>query len=173
MKHLALVSALALTLAACGGKDRPAELAAPGDGSAADGATGAGTAGAGDAAGAGPGSAADFERSVPATVILFALDSYELSPEARMVLDAQAAWLSRYPDVGITVEGHADGRGTREYNLALGDRRANSAKNHLASRGVAPSRMTVISYGKERPVAIGSDEAGYAQNRRAVTVIGG
>ena len=71
----------------------------------------------------------------------------------------------------ITVEGHADERGTREYNLALGDRRANAAKNYLVARGIAPARITTISYGKERPVALGSDEESWAQNRRAVTVV--
>ena len=83
----------------------------------------------------------------------------------------QAAWLQKYPNVRVTVEGHCDERGTREYNLALGDRRANSAKNYLVARGVSASRITVISYGKERPAALGSDEASYAQNRRAVTVV--
>ena len=84
---------------------------------------------------------------------------------------SQAAWLQRYPNVRVTIEGHADERGTREYNLALGDRRANAAKNYLASRGISPSRMAVISWGKERPEALGSDESAWAQNRRAVTVI--
>ena len=87
------------------------------------------------------------------------------------MLDTQAAWLQRYPNVRVTIEGHADERGTREYNLALGDRRANAAKNYLEARGIAASRMTVMSWGKERPVALGSDEGAWAQNRRAVTVI--
>ena len=83
----------------------------------------------------------------------------------------QAGWLQRYPEVRVTIEGHCDERGTREYNLALGDRRANAAKNYLQSRGIDPSRMTVISWGKERPTALGSDETAWAQNRRAVTVV--
>ena len=94
----------------------------------------------------------------------------DIDPEARAILDSQAQWLQRYPNVRITIEGHCDERGTREYNLALGDRRANAAKNYLAARGVSPERMNVISYGKERPAALGSDEAAWAQNRRAVTV---
>ena len=108
---------------------------------------------------------------MPADRVLFELDSYTIDAEDRMILDAQAQWLARYPNVRVTVEGHADERGTREYNLALGDRRANAAKNYLATRGVSPSRMTVISWGKERPVAEGSNESAWAQNRRAVTVI--
>ena len=90
---------------------------------------------------------------------------------AKAILGKQAEWLARYPSVKVTVEGHTDERGTREYNLALGDRRANAAKNFLAAQGVSPARMQTISYGKERPVAEGSDDAAYAQNRRAVTVI--
>lgn len=118
-----------------------------------------------------PGSAADFKRSVTSDTVLFALDMYDIDSEARAILDTQVQWLTRYPNVRVTIEGHADERGTREYNLALGDRRANAAKNYLAARGISPSRLSVISYGKERPVALGSDEASYAQNRRAVTVV--
>jgi len=118
-----------------------------------------------------PGSAADFRRSVTSDTVLFALDMYDIDSEARAILDTQVQWLTRYPNVRVTIEGHADERGTREYNLALGDRRANAAKNYLAARGISPSRISVISYGKERPVALGSDEASYAQNRRAVTVV--
>jgi peptidoglycan-associated lipoprotein len=118
-----------------------------------------------------PGSAADFKRSVTSDTVLFALDMYDIDSEARAILDTQVQWLTRYPNVRATIEGHADERGTREYNLALGDRRANAAKNYLAARGISPSRLSVISYGKERPAALGSDEASYAQNRRAVTVV--
>jgi peptidoglycan-associated lipoprotein len=118
-----------------------------------------------------PGSAADFKRSVTSDTVLFGLDMVDIDATARAVLDSQADWLQRYPAVTITVEGHCDERGTREYNLALGDRRANAAKNYLAARGVAASRINTISYGKERPVALGSDEASWAQNRRAVTVV--
>ena len=89
----------------------------------------------------------------------------------RRILDAQAAWLQRNPNVRVTIEGHADERGTREYNLALGDRRANAAKNYLQGRGISAARMNVISWGKERPEALGSDESAWAQNRRAVTVV--
>jgi len=118
-----------------------------------------------------PGSRADFLQSVPSDRVFFDTDMYNIDDEDRRILDAQAEWLQRYPNVRFTIEGHADERGTREYNLALGDRRANAAKNYLQSRGIDPSRMTVISWGKERPEALGSDESAWAQNRRAVTVI--
>ena len=118
-----------------------------------------------------PGSNADFPRSVTSNTELFGLDQYDIDPAARAILDNQAQWLARYPNVRITVEGHCDERGTREYHLALGDRRANAAKNYLAARGVAASRITTISYGSERPAATGSDDAAWAQNRRAVTVV--
>jgi peptidoglycan-associated lipoprotein len=118
-----------------------------------------------------PGSNADFQRSVTSNTVLFGLDQYDIDPAARAILDNQAQWLARYPNVRITVEGHCDERGTREYNLALGDRRANAAKNYLAAKGVAASRITTISYGSERPAATGSDDAAWAQNRRAVTVV--
>ena len=87
------------------------------------------------------------------------------------MLDTQAEWLLANPSVNVTIEGHADERGTREYNLALGDRRANSVKNYLISRGVPASRLSTVSWGKERPEALGSTEQAWAQNRRAVTVI--
>jgi peptidoglycan-associated lipoprotein len=118
-----------------------------------------------------PGSDADFRRSVSSNTILFGLDQYDIDPTARSILDSQSDWLQRYPNVRITIEGHADERGTREYNLALGDRRANAAKNYLVARGVPASRISTISYGKERPAALGSDEESWAQNRRAVTVV--
>jgi len=118
-----------------------------------------------------PGSRADFIQSIPSDRILFELDSYSIDDEDRRTLDAQAAWLTRNGNVRVTVEGHADERGTREYNLALGDRRANAARDYLQSRGIAPTRMQVISWGKERPQVPESNEAAWAQNRRAVTVL--
>ncbi|MGN6819919.1 MAG: peptidoglycan-associated lipoprotein Pal [Sphingomonas sp.] len=118
-----------------------------------------------------PGSAEDFKRSVMSDTIHFALDQYDIDATSRSILDSQAQWLMKWPDRRITIEGHADERGTREYNLALGDRRANAAKNYLAARGVDAGRINTISYGKERPIALGSDEASWAQNRRAVTVV--
>ncbi|WP_114954086.1 peptidoglycan-associated lipoprotein Pal [Sphingosinicella terrae] len=118
-----------------------------------------------------PGSRADFLQSVPSDRVLFGFDSYSIDAEARAILDAQAQWLNRNPNVRVTIEGHADERGTREYNLALGDRRANAARDYLQSRGIAANRMQTISWGKERPAVEGSNESAWAQNRRAVTVV--
>ncbi len=118
-----------------------------------------------------PGSVADFRETSGSDTVLYAYDSYDVDDTAKAILGKQAEWLARYPNVKVTIEGHTDPRGTREYNLALGDRRANATKNFLAAQGVSPSRMSTISYGKERPAADGSDEAAYAQDRRTVTVI--
>ena len=118
-----------------------------------------------------PGSRADFVRSVPSDRVHFETDSHTLDAQARSILDAQAAYLQRHANVAVTIEGHADERGTREYNLALGERRANSVRAHLAARGIAAERMTTLSWGKERPVAEGSTEEAWARNRRAVTVL--
>ncbi len=105
--------------------------------------------------------------------VFFAFDKYSLQSEARSILEKQAVWLKKYPQLSITIEGHADERGTREYNLALGERRANSTKDYLVALGVPASRIRTISYGKERPVALGSNEAAWAQNRRSVTMVRG
>jgi len=118
-----------------------------------------------------PGSRADFVAQAGSDTIWFGTDAYDVDAEDQATLTKQAAWLAKYPNVSVTVEGHCDERGTREYNLALGERRANAAKNFLVQSGVPASRISVISYGKERPLATGSDEAAWAQNRRAVTVV--
>jgi peptidoglycan-associated lipoprotein len=119
-----------------------------------------------------PGSQEDFLQQVGqyGDRILFETDRFNVDAEDQDVLQRQAQWLAQYPNTRITVEGHADERGTRDYNLALGERRANSAKNFLVSIGVDASRIQTVSYGKERPSALGSDEQAWAQNRRAVTV---
>jgi len=135
--------------------------------------TSAGGAGTGDfAAGSAsdPSSPAYFQQSVGDRV-LFSLNEYTLSPEGRATLDGQAGWLLANREYNALIEGHADERGTREYNLALGARRANSVQEYLVSRGVPENRLRVISYGKERPIEICSTEACYMKNRRAVTVI--
>jgi peptidoglycan-associated lipoprotein len=103
-------------------------------------------------------------------VIYFDTDKYDIDSEDAAALRQQAQYLLQYSNIRGTIEGHCDERGTREYNLALGERRANAAKNYLVSLGVPAARLTTISYGKERPVALGSDEQAWAQNRRAVTV---
>ena len=99
-------------------------------------------------------------------------DSTELTPQSRSTLDKQAQWLQQYGNYTFTIEGHADERGTREYNIALGARRAQAVRDYLASRGIQPGRMRTISYGKERPVAVCNDISCWSQNRRAVTVLG-
>lgn len=122
-------------------------------------------------AGPTPGSQADFAATLMGRdVIYFDTDRYNISAEDQTALQQQAQWLMKYPSKRATIEGHCDERGTRDYNLALGERRANAAKNYLVSLGVDASRLTTVSYGKERPVALGSDEASWAKNRRAVTV---
>jgi peptidoglycan-associated lipoprotein len=103
--------------------------------------------------------------------IFFSFDKSDLSSEAQATLDRQAAWLKKYSSVKITIEGHCDERGTREYNLALGERRATAVKNYLVAAGIPAGRVETISYGKERPAVVGSNEAAWAQNRRAVTVV--
>lgn len=117
-----------------------------------------------------PGSEQDFIANVGDRVF-FDFDKYALRADAKATLDKQAAWLKKYPTYSLTIEGHADERGTREYNLALGERRANSVKEYLVGAGLPASRVKTISYGKERPVALGSNEAAWSQNRRGVTVL--
>ena len=102
--------------------------------------------------------------------VFFAYDSYSLAASAQATLSKQAKWLKANPSIAIAVEGHADERGTREYNLALGDRRASSVKDYLMSKGISSNRISTISYGKERPVQSGSNDTSWAQNRRSVTV---
>ena len=127
-------------------------------------------AGMGGAGAAVPGSAQDFVVNVGDRVF-FETDSPELTPQARTTLDKQAQWLQYYNKYSFTIEGHADERGTREYNIALGARRAQSVRSYLASRGIDANRMRTISYGKERPVAVCNDISCWSQNRRAVTVL--
>ena len=103
--------------------------------------------------------------------VFFEFDSSELTVDAQATLDAQAAWLMQYPDTNITLEGHADERGTREYNLALGDKRAFAVYSYLAQAGIDTNRMEYISWGKERPEVVGSNETAYSQNRRGVTTV--
>jgi peptidoglycan-associated lipoprotein len=115
-----------------------------------------------------PGSQQDLAATAGDRVF-FAFDRSNISPEARQILERQAQWLQRYPNVAVRIEGHCDKRGTREYNLALGERRANAVKQVLVALGVAPSRITTISYGKDRPIVLGDTEEDYAQNRVAIT----
>jgi peptidoglycan-associated lipoprotein len=119
-----------------------------------------------------PGTEAHFKQAMNGQdVIYFDTDKFNIDSEDAMALRTQAQYLLQYPQITATIEGNCDERGTREYNLALGERRANAAKNYLVSLGVPASRLSTISYGKERPVALGSNEAAWAKNRRAVTVV--
>ena len=126
--------------------------------------------GLGVGAAASPGTAQDFVVNVGDRVF-FETDSSALTPQSRATLDQQAQWLNQYTRYTFTIEGHADERGTREYNIALGARRATATRDYLVSRGVAANRMRTISYGKERPVAVCNDISCWSQNRRAVTVL--
>jgi peptidoglycan-associated lipoprotein len=131
--------------------------------------------GSGLGAGAGvatPGSAQDFQVNIGDRVF-FETDSSALTPQSRATLDRQVQWLNQYSRYSFTIEGHADERGTREYNLALGARRATAVRDYMIARGVSAQRMRTISYGKERPVAVCDDISCWSQNRRAVTVLNG
>jgi peptidoglycan-associated lipoprotein len=124
----------------------------------------------------GPGFAPGSQQDLAATAgdrVFFAYDQSTISSEGQQILQRQAQWLQRYPRVSITIEGHCDERGTREYNLALGERRATAVKSVLVALGVPSARIQTISYGKERPIVVGSDEAGYAQNRVGITMVNG
>jgi peptidoglycan-associated lipoprotein len=118
-----------------------------------------------------PGSQRDFTQNV-GDIVYFSTDSTDLTPEAQQTLANQARWLQQYAQYTLTIEGHADERGTREYNIALGNRRAVAVRDQLQSLGVAGTRLSTISYGKERPAVVGSNEAAWSQNRRSVTGVG-
>ena len=180
--RLLLVGVAALSITACASR-RPTDLPDPlGQGQPGDtgpaGPSGAvGPEGVGGSTlpgvnagvpGSGPGSLQEFVISAGDRVY-FEFDSYDLRPEAQQTLSQQALWLNRYPNVQVIIEGNADERGTREYNLALGARRANSVRDFLVARGVNPGRIQTISYGKERPIAEGSNEEAWARNRNART----
>ncbi|PCJ77005.1 MAG: peptidoglycan-associated lipoprotein [Rhodobacteraceae bacterium] len=113
-----------------------------------------------------------FESSIGSTV-LFAVNESSLSGENIAILNAQAGWLATNPTVGVLIEGHADEQGTREYNIALGSRRASSVRDYLVSQGIPDSRISIVSYGKERPIAVCSNASCWSQNRRAVTIVSG
>lgn len=151
-RSVVLAAALGLSLAAAGCAKSPTE-------------------GFSASTGAEPGSPADFAQNVGDRVF-FAEDSSDIDPRAQQTLDRQVAWLRRYDRGPFTIEGHADERGTREYNFALGARRAAAAKDYMVAQGIPASRVRTTSYGKERPVASCNDVSCWSQNRRAVTVIG-
>jgi len=125
---------------------------------------------------ASPGYAPGSQQDLAATAgdrVFFAYDQSTISPEGQQILQRQAEWLKRYGQVTVTIEGHCDERGTREYNLALGERRASAVKSVLVALGIPSARIQTISYGKERPIVVGSSEEGYAQNRVGITTVNG
>jgi peptidoglycan-associated lipoprotein len=171
--------AAALLLAACGsdGSDTGGSMAATDNSQLSGTGTGTGIDGSGlgnnggiDSSAMGPGSAGEFETKVGNT-IHFDTDSYSLNAEAQSILQRQAQWLQTYPQHTVTIEGHADERGTREYNLALGDRRATTVLNYLVALGVDKSRLSEVSYGKEKPVCVEASAACWNENRRGVTAL--
>ena len=161
MFRFAVAIGAALTLAACLSDKTDAD-GLTGGANSAFGAGGAGT----------PGSAQDFVVNVGDRVF-FETDSSDLTSTATATLEKQAQWLNQYPRYSITIEGHADERGTREYNFALGARRSQTVRDYLASKGVSASRIKNTSFGKERPVAVCDDISCWSQNRRGVTVLNG
>jgi peptidoglycan-associated lipoprotein len=172
MRRLWIVLAATAMLAACSSDDTGgasgaggANAGGPGSGYGTTGVGSSPLGGPGGAGGAGSGSLA---QGVPDRV-LFDTDHSSLAPDARATLDAQASWLQQNPRIAVQVAGNADERGTEEYNLALGQRRANAARDYLVTKGVQGSRITTITYGKDRPVALGSTPDAWAQNRNAIT----
>ena len=160
--NMKIVGALAVTLLVAGCSSKPQTTAQTDTSGGIDSSQTGGSAI--------PGSEEDLKQNVGDRVF-FELDRSELSQEARQTLDRQAAWLKRYPAVRVTLEGHCDERGTREYNMALGARRANAARAYLVALGVQTARIQTVSYGAERPAVLGTGEAVWSQNRRAVTVV--
>jgi peptidoglycan-associated lipoprotein len=168
---------LAVSLAACSQGDSGASMGAggangpygPGGGYGPGGANGAGGAG-GYASNAAPGSEEDLVQTV-GDRIFFATDQSTLSDDARATLDKQAAWLQRYPSVSVVIAGNCDERGTEEYNLALGQRRANADRDYIAAHGINPARIRMISYGKNRPTDPASAPEAWAKNRNAITLV--
>lgn len=164
----------ALLLAACGSSGSDTGAMGPGtDGSqlsSTGGVNGSGLDGGISGQGLAPGSAQEFETKVGNTVH-FDTDSFSLNAEAQSVLQKQAAWLQQYRQHTVTIEGHADERGTREYNLALGERRAQAVLNYLTALGIDATRLQEVSYGKERPVCPDATDACWAENRRGVTAL--
>jgi peptidoglycan-associated lipoprotein len=161
LRSLTLLAAV-LLVAACS-DDQTKQAATTGTGGAAPPPAAA-------PSGPAPGSEQDLAQNVGDRVF-FDFDKSDIKPEGRAVLQRQADWLKKYPNVTVTVEGHCDDRGTREYNLALGERRATAVKKILVALGVPANRVSTISYGKERPAVVGDNEQAWAQNRRGVTVV--
>lgn len=173
IRNLLLMSVALISLTACGDKDNAVDTSMEG--------MNAGQLSGNDMAGDNMGNGAPLNGVTAGTQqdlvvnvgdrVFFGYDQSDISGEGQETLARQAAWLKQYPNVSVTIEGHADERGTREYNLALGERRAASVRSYLLSQGIEASRINTISYGKERPAVTEASPSGWAQNRRAVTVV--
>jgi peptidoglycan-associated lipoprotein len=162
--------AAALLLAAC---STPSEEASTTSGSGSSG-TGTTSQSSGTTGSTIPGPAAGSQEELTVEVgdrVFFDYDKYDVRADQRGTVEALAAWLDTNPSVTLTIEGHCDERGTREYNLALGDRRANAVRDYLVALGTNPARLTTVSYGEERPAVLGSNDSAWAQNRRGVFVV--
>ncbi len=164
---LMAVMVLCIGLTGCGDKKKDAAMMNDGSNTTTQQTDGTQVATDGQYA---PGSQAQLVAEIGDRVY-FGYDQYDLTPEARSTVERQAQWMKTYPNVNVMVEGHCDERGTREYNLALGEKRANAVRNYLISNGVPAGRVQSISYGKERPAIMGADETSWAQNRRGVLVV--
>lgn len=172
LKILTLLAAVAM-VSACA-QDQDITSGSSGTGGVTSSTTGSSSSGSSAAGVASSGLIAGSKEEFVAEVgdrIFFGYDKSDLTQSAQSTLDRQAIWLQKYPSVRVTIEGHCDERGTREYNLALGERRANAVKDYLVARGVDGGRISSISYGKERPVAFGNKKGAWMQNRRGVTVV--
>ena len=172
IKKILLSVLLAFFITACATKPKDsADTSGSGSSSSSSSVSSSSDSGSDDSGdGIVPGSQEDLIVNVGDRVF-FGYDSSELDSDAQELLQDQVAWLKQYSDVSVTIEGHCDERGTREYNLALGEKRAQSVKNYLISLGVSESRVSTISYGKERPAVIGSNDGAWSQNRRSVTIV--
>lgn len=172
VRNLLMVAGMAVALAACSSTDKATDVGQVTTGQEA-GMMGSpmDTSSVTDM---GYGPAAGTQQDLVVNIgdrVFFGYDQYDISNEAQGILRAQAEWMAKYPNVNLSIEGHCDERGTREYNLALGERRANSVKNYLTGLGVDSNRIHTVSYGKERPAVMGSNAEAWAQNRRAVSVV--
>jgi peptidoglycan-associated lipoprotein len=184
-KHIVAGLSVALLLSACSSKPKPGPDITPQQPTQQPATPPTDTTGTGQTDGtmttapttsastATPGSQADLVQSAGADRVFFGYDADTLDATAQDTLKRQAEWLAKYPNVRLQIEGHCDERGTREYNLALGDRRAEAVRSYLGTLGVSSDRLTTISYGKERPEMVGSDDESYAQNRRGVSMVRG
>ncbi len=161
------IFAVALTISACGKKLPPADIPPAAESPANTSGAAAGDVELTEL----PMMQSDLIAKAGSDTVYFGTDEYQLDGASKSILAAQAQWMIANPKVRASIEGHADERGTREYNMALGERRANATRDYLVSQGVPTSRLLVTSWGKERPASIGSNESAWAQNRRAVTVV--